>query len=147
MNKNKEYDETELKAFKIVDHFLDSLRGNKNGRLILNDRELAYTSEGMIAQEIIYDHNLIILRKPEAGKNSVVDISQKGLEVIRNGGIQIYIEELEGKEEQREEADQLDLEISRNIVKDYPATKRRANIAVIIAVIAIIIQIIQYFIA
>lgn len=143
---NEEYDQAELKAFSIVDGFLVSLRGNTRGRTIYDDRELAYTPAGIIAQKIIRDHELILLRKPEVGVKSVVDISRKGLEVIKNGKIQAYLERQEAKELQKEEAESLDLEISRNVVKDYPATKRRANAAIIIAAVAITFQLIQYFI-
>ncbi len=146
MIKNEKYEETELKSFELVDRFLVSLRNNKHGRTFHDDRELMFTPPGQIAKKIIVDNELIIFRKPEAGLNSVVDISQEGLKVIKNGKIQIYLEKIEENEKQREETEQLELEISRNIVKDYPATKKKANVAFIIAIVAILFQVLQYFI-
>ncbi|MFZ4740087.1 MAG: hypothetical protein ACOYLE_02865 [Bacteroidales bacterium] len=140
-----EHNELEKKAYEIVDSFLNKLEKGKE--IFFNT--YCKPQEYNLAKQILEKYDLIIYRAP-GEKSSIVDITQNGLEIIKVGGIQKFLDSKTQQEESKELKEKLEFEkLQAEIVLiqkqlfDYEKTKKRAKRSEWIAIIAILITIIS----
>lgn len=142
------YSDTEIKAFDIVDKFLNDLSKKQGGSVY--DIKDFHAPESQLAYNILVDKQLLNFRKGYVDKNSVVDVSQNGFTILRVGGYKKYLELLQQQSDHEEyvknleiEKTKVDLELAKKILEEYPVTKMTARIAFIIAVVSTVLALLQ----
>ncbi len=143
------YSDIELKAFDIIDKFLQHLVDNGSGS-VYNIGKDFYSTESQIAYKIMCDKDLISFRKGYADKNSIIDISTNGLTILKIGGYKKYLDTLQQQSDHDNyvknleiEKTKIDLKLAKKILKEYPYTKWIARIGLIIAIISLIVTLLQ----
>lgn len=101
------------KAFLIIDEFLSTLASNPKGGWF---KTLGQPSEYLFAKQIMDEHQLISYRNP-GNRMSISDISSKGLEVIRMGGIKKYLSIKHGSSAERESLELQQLRTNVELLK------------------------------
>jgi hypothetical protein len=142
-----EHSELEKKAYKIIDSFLKDLESGKEEVFSTYGRPQEYN----LAKQLFTEYDLIRFRVP--GDNlSIVDITQNGLNIIKVGGIENFLDSKIQQTESKELKEKLEFEklqaevvLIQNQLLDYDKTKRRAKRSEWIAIIAILITIISLF--
>lgn len=142
----------EQEAFKIVDNFLSKL-SRKEECSYHSLAEINNKTEGQIAWNILCEHGLILFRNGKINsRDSYLDISQPGIHVLKNGGYAAFhIKRKKELEEERlristeAEKNEIDLKLAKLTLSDYSTTKRKANIAIIVSLILVAIEIIKWF--
>ena len=144
------HSEIELKAFELIDNFLQHLvdKGSGNAYEISND---FYSTPTQIAFKIMSDKEFISFRKGYPDKDSIVDISTNGLHILKIGGYKSYLDALENqaqldnyKQKLEIEKAKTDLELAKRMLKEYPLTKWTARIGFIIALGLAILELIKF---
>lgn len=143
------YSDSELKAFEIVDNFLEDL-SKKNGGSVYDIKNF-HSLESQLAYNIIVDKDLVTFRKGYADKNSVIDISQNGLAILRIGGYKKYLDALKEQSDNDEyvrnleiEKTKTDLDLAKKMLKEYPYTKWFARIGFAIALGLGLLELIRF---
>jgi hypothetical protein len=140
-----EHSDLEKKAYKIVDSILNELKLGKEK--VFNT--YAKPQEYFIAKQLFETYDLIRFRVP--GENlSIVDITQKGLDIIKVGGMEKFLDSKTQQGESKELREKLEFEklqaevvfIQKQLM-DYDKTKKRAKRSEWIAIMAIILTIIS----
>jgi hypothetical protein len=141
----------ESEAYEIIDIFLNDLI-NKKVHTITDIKGRLATTESQIAKDIICREHLISFRKGYEDRLSRIDITPEGLSILKLGGYQKYLDlkkQLREKEERQRaveiEKTQIDLELSKKYLEDYPKTKKIAWIGLSLSIIVAIIEVIKLF--
>lgn len=138
-------DDLRNKAYDAVDIFLKNLIAKE---LSNHDLKLPpYSSERTIAMDVMLNHSLIYLRSGDRN-SSIVDIKEKGIAVVEMGGIRVFLESLEERNNdasqiqkltkqileiqlQNKEKDEALNDIQTKLgslqLENYPATKKMAE--------------------
>ena len=134
-------------AYNIIDKELEHLSKESDAAIDFN----IYSTVGQQALKIIQDHVLITFRSANI-PGSMADIQPKGLEVLKIGGIKNYLDKLNNKTIQGEAKEALEIEklqhdilYLKNQLTDYKSNKRRTSFALIIAIIALLLQLLSLF--
>jgi hypothetical protein len=138
-------------AYDYIDSFLNKLN-EKGGDTPMNMAS-PHTTAYKIAFEFLFDYDLVSSRRGFKDPQGIVDITPKGINVLKSGGFKCLMDKLE--QESLEELrikqiqaknDEANLELTTKTLEDFPRTKRRATIAFWIAIALAIIEIVKLFI-
>jgi len=139
------FSDIELKSFDIIDNFLQHLVNKGHGSVYDLSKDF-YSTESQMAYKIMCDNELISFRKGYPDKNSIIDIAQNGLTILKYGGYKTYITKSQesSAEKERLEFEKLNSEIIdiRNRIFDYDSTKRRTVRSEWIAIVSVAIALI-----
>lgn len=142
--------EIESKAFEIIDNFLKHLVEKGSGS-VYNIGKDFYSTESQMAYKIMCDKDLISFRKGYADKNSIIDISQNGLTILKIGGYKKYLDTLQQQSDHDDyvknleiEKTETDLKLAKKMLKEYPYTKCFARIGFAIALGLGILELIRF---
>lgn len=143
------YSDIELKAFDIIDKFLQLLVDKGSGS-VYNIGKSFHSTESQMAYKILCDKDLISFRKGYADKNSIIDIAPNGLTILKIGGYKKYLDTLQQQSDHDNyvknleiEKTETDLKLAKKMLKEYPYTKWIARIGLIIAIISLIVTLLQ----
>jgi hypothetical protein len=147
----KEYSAFELNCFDLVDQILKYCIENDGGSFFnINANECS--SEQYSTFNLLIENGLVVFRNGKAVKESVMDVSPKGFDVIRNGGFKSYILARDTAEEKKKQEAQKasqklenDLWLSARAKKDYRRTRIIAYVGFGLSVLLGIFQIWKLF--
>jgi hypothetical protein len=129
--------ELEIKACNLIDDFLEKLEG----RQVKFFDTYAKPPEYYIAKELMDKYNLISYRAP-GNKMSIVDITTNGLKIKPIGGMKNFVCSINQKVETKDVKDKMEYD---NQMFDYDKTKRRAARGELVAIIAVIVSVLGFF--
>lgn len=132
------FTQQEEKAFVIIDNFLHELTSSNKGGWF---NTYGKPTEYFLAKELMDKYRLITYRNP-LSKMSKVDIGEKGLTIIKAGGIKKYLLSNNHKSEEKEtlELQRLRLENDKlvNDLIDFPNVKSQRNWLFVIAAVELL---------
>jgi hypothetical protein len=139
--------ELEIKACNLIDDFLEKLEG----RQVKFFDTYAKPPEYYIAKELMDKYNLISYRAP-GNKMSIVDITTNGLKIKPIGGMKNFVCSINQKVETKDVKDKMEYDklqaeviLIQNQMFDYDKTKRRAARGELVAIIAVIVSVLGFF--
>ena len=145
------YSDIELKSFKLIDSFLKKLSDDGDGSFYDIDPNNQHSKECQFAYKIMCDKDLISFRKGFPDKNSIIDISSNGINILKLGGYTNYLDALILKSDKDEyiknlefEKTKTDLELAKRMLKEYPKTKWAARLGFIIASCLAILELVKF---
>jgi hypothetical protein len=144
------YSDIELKAFEIIDKFLQLLVDKGSGS-VYNIGKDFYSTESQIAYKIMCDRDLIHFRKGYQDTDSVIDITQNGLYILKIDGYKKYLDTLQQQSDHDNYVKNLeiektvtDLKLAKKMLKEYPYTKWFARIGFAIAIGLGLLELIRF---
>lgn len=144
------YLDTELKAFQLIDNFLQHLIDKGSGSVYDIEKDF-YSSPSQLAYRIMCDKDLISFRKGYQDKNSIIDIAPNGWTIVKIGGYKTYLDNLKQQSDHDEyvksleiEKTKVDLDLAKKMLKEYPLTKWTARVGFLIALGLAILELIKF---
>lgn len=144
------YSNFELKTYTLIDNFLLKLVAKNECFPSEIDTDVN-SPELQHAYKIMIDEKLIHFKRGFQDFNSAVTISSNGLNILKSGS---YLHHLNNLKEQLQHSEhiktlefektQVDLQISKNILKEYPITKWTARIGLIIALGLAVLELLKF---